>query len=412
LEDSKLNNLLAIGTEGAPLEVRRGRKHDHPQGWQPNLEFDGTNGTATLPPSDGVPNFDDFLVEQGFDPDQFEVVGEPRTSRWQRYDGEWLCSYRFQFRRKTALASVNLDDILAAAKKAKIKPVQVAESAADRTYWLQLTDLQAGQADGDGVAGMVRKATALAELVKADVKALAKAGTPAGSIFIPVTGDLVEGVSGWYDTQTFSVSLDRRDQVKLVRRLVADFLLSIASLGLPVHVAAVPGNHGEFRQNGKAFTSFSDNDDIAAIEQVAEAFALAGIDNVTFSLPGKDRLSLTVEVQGWIVGLTHGHLARSTGSPEAKILAWFKNMAAARMPEGDADILFTGHYHSGKWSQLVGDTEWVQGGALCDASAWFSQSAGLVSDPLVMKGTITRQQRLESVTPYRWPRTEIATRTL
>jgi hypothetical protein len=72
--------------------------------------------------------------------------------------------------------------------------------------------------------------------------------------------------------------------------------------------------------------------------------------------------------------------------------------------------LFTGHYHHGTWSQLVGDTEWVQGGALCDASAWFSQTAGLVNDPLVMKGTITRTQKLEALMPHRWSRSRVATR--
>ena len=87
-----------------------------------------------------------------------------------------------------------------------------------------------------------------------------------------------------------------------------------------------------------------------------------------------------------------------------KILDWFKKQAATRDPMGDSDILFTGHYHSARYQQLVGGTEWVQGGALCDTSAWFSQTAGLVSDPVVMRGTITRDQKLEWVAPYRWLR--------
>jgi hypothetical protein len=79
-------------------------------------------------------------------------------------------------------------------------------------------------------------------------------------------------------------------------------------------------------------------------------------------------------------------------------------MAATRDPVGDSNILFTGHYHHARFQQLVGDTVWIQGGALCDASAWFSQSAGLVSDPVVMKGTITREG-VEHVMPHSWPRT-------
>jgi predicted phosphodiesterase len=411
MNESPLEALLKIGTDGAAIEKVRGKKHAHPEGWQPSLEFDGSEGVATLPAQPGLPEvasqFDQFLVEQGFDPAEYEVVGSPRTSRWQRYDGDWLTSYRFNFRRKTVEAdNRDLEALIAAVKKAKIKPVVETES--DRTFWLHVTDLQAGQADGDGAEGMVRRAQELAGIVRARVAGLKKAGTPAGQIFIPITGDLVEGINGWYEMQTFSVQLDRRQQVKLVRRVLTELLMDVAKIGLPVHVAVVPGNHGENRNNGKAYTTLGDNDDVAVVEQIAEAFKLAGVDSVYFSFPGSERLSLTVEVQGWIVGLTHGHIARATGTPEAKILSWFKNMAASRDPIGDADILFTGHYHSGKYSQLIGDTEWIQGGALCDASAWFSQTAGLVNDPLVMMGTITRAQRLESITPYRWPRSRVA----
>jgi len=208
--------------------------------------------------------------------------------------------------------------------------------------------------------------------------------------------------------QTFSVVLDRRDQVKLVRRLLTEILVSVSKLSLPVHVAVVPGNHGENRQDGKAFTTLGDNDDVAVVEQIAEAFQMSdNLSHVTFSFPPKDQLSLTVEVQGFIVGLTHGHVARATGTPAAKILNWFKNMSVAREPIGDADLLFTGHYHHAICQQLVGDTWLIQGGALCDASSWFSQTAGLVSDPCLVKGTITRDQKIESLMPFSWVRTKV-----
>jgi 3',5'-cyclic AMP phosphodiesterase CpdA len=276
---------------------------------------------------------------------------------------------------------------------------------------VQITDLQAGQADGDGVEGMVRRALEIPRMVRDDLKALQRAGKPVSSIFVPVTGDLVEGISGWYEMQTFSVSLDRRDQVKLVRRLLTEILVDIASLGVPVHVAVVPGNHGENRQNGKAYTTLGDNDDVAVVEQVADAFALAGtFEHVTFSFPEKNRLSLTVGVLGHVIGLTHGHIARAAGMPAGKLLGWFKTMAGVRDPLGDSDILFVGHYHHLIVQQLIGDTLLVMGGALCDASDWFSQAAGLVSDPCIAKGTITRDQKLETFMPYFWRRTETASR--
>jgi hypothetical protein len=50
------------------------------------------------------------------------------------------------------------------------------------------------------------------------------------------------------------------------------------------------------------------------------------------------------------------------------------------------------------------------GGALCDASDWFSQSLGLVSDPCLAKGTITREKKIENFMPYFWDRTKTESR--
>ena len=73
-----------------------------PNNFRPGVEFDGSEGTATTPGFSTEPNFDEFLADAGFDPAEIEVVGVPRTSRWQRYDGEWLTSYKFQFRKRDA----------------------------------------------------------------------------------------------------------------------------------------------------------------------------------------------------------------------------------------------------------------------------------------------------------------------
>jgi hypothetical protein len=47
------------------------------------------------------PNFDDFLLERGYPPEEYEIIGTPRTSQWQqREGGDYLTSYRFTFRKK------------------------------------------------------------------------------------------------------------------------------------------------------------------------------------------------------------------------------------------------------------------------------------------------------------------------
>jgi predicted phosphodiesterase len=414
LTDPKLEALLAVGLDGPTPDKARTR-NPHPQGWEP-LVITEQGGYVTSPPQAEPPaDWNDFLAQllpDGMNPAEYEVDGA--TVEMRAWDGnvgagelKRFYYFKARIRRRSALVRESLDDIIAVTRKAR--PKAVTAEPKSRTYFIQITDLQAGQADGDGVEGMVRRALEIPSMVKDDVKALAAVGKKPDSIFIPITGDLVEGISGWYEMQTFSVSLDRREQVKLVRRLLTEILVEIASLGLPVHVAVVPGNHGENRQNGKAYTTLGDNDDVAVVEQVAEAFRLSEkFSHVTFSFPAKNRLSLTVEVQGWIVGLTHGHIARAAGMPAGKILNWFKTMAGIRDAIGDSDLLFVGHYHHLILQQLIGDTLLVMGGALCDASDWFSQTAGLVSDPCIVKGTITRENKIETFMPYFWNRTKSA----
>ena len=417
-ERSRLDALLSVGTDGASLEVTR-RRQKHPSGWEPGLDTE-RGVLITQPLAEAPSDWDAVLAEllpDGFDVTQYAIDGT--TVEVRAWDGnigngeiKRFYYYKARIRKRTPeYVGPDFDDILAAAKKAK--PRLVAEREHERAYCLQITDLQAGQADGDGMEGLVLRALEISHIAKADLAVLKKAGRPATSIFIPITGDLVEGIEGWYSMQTFSVTLDRREQVKLVRRLVSEILIEVASLGLPVHVAVVPGNHGENRQGGRAYTTLSDNDDVAVIEQIAEAFKLSEkFDHVTFSFPGRDRLSLTVEVLGWIVGLTHGHVARSTGTPAAKLLAWFKSQAASRDPLGDSNLLVTGHYHHVICQQLIGDTWLIQGGALCDASSWFSQSYGLVSDPALVAWTMTRDRMIEQFMPYTWDRTKVAAREL
>lgn len=415
----KLDALLQVGTDGAGIEVRR-KGITHPAGWEPGLDTERgvivTRSDSPAAPADWSAILDE-LLPQGMDRDLFEIDGstvEVRAWDGNIGNGEIKRFYYFKarVRRKQVLETeINIDDILAVARKAKkVEPKTVTD---ERTYFVQITDLQAGQADGDGVEGMVARALQIPQLVKDDLAQLKRSGQPVSSIFIPITGDLVEGITGWYEMQTFSVSLDRRDQVKLVRRLVTEILIEIASIGLPVHVAVVPGNHGENRQNGKAYTTLGDNDDVAVIEQIAEALKLSEkFEHVTFSFPAKNRVSLTVEVLGWVVGLTHGHIARSAGTPAQKLLNWYKTMAGIKDPLGDSHLLFVGHYHHLILMQLIGDLLLVMGGALCDASDWFQQSAGLVSDPCIVKGTITRDKRIEHFMPYFWDRTKPVSRTI
>jgi len=106
-------------------------KVETPIGWKPAVEFNGSEGEATttgyLP--DEKPDFEKFLIEAGFDPERYEIMGEPRTSRWQvarpfPLDPQWLTAYKFRFRLKPDNA-IALPLLYSQAKKTKTtKPKQ------------------------------------------------------------------------------------------------------------------------------------------------------------------------------------------------------------------------------------------------------------------------------------------------
>jgi hypothetical protein len=66
------------------------KKVEAPKDFRPGLMFDGVEGTATTEGLPEPPNFDEFLQDRGYSPLEYEIVGTPRTSQWQRWDGEYF----------------------------------------------------------------------------------------------------------------------------------------------------------------------------------------------------------------------------------------------------------------------------------------------------------------------------------
>jgi hypothetical protein len=122
-------------------DLEPAKKIDAPRDFRPAVEFDGTEGTAT---TEGVleqPNFADFLEARGYSSDEYEIVGAPRTSQWQRYDGEWLTAYRFHFRKK--VKDIDLPTLFAEAKKTKKPKLKRQESG--KAFVVVPSDYQVGR---------------------------------------------------------------------------------------------------------------------------------------------------------------------------------------------------------------------------------------------------------------------------
>lgn len=385
--DDALDNLLKTSeVESVQKVLPRDRKAD----WLPGVSWNGDEGTVTTQPMEGenAPDWSGVLRMWGLDPEHFEVVEPVLFNVWGDTLGVLNRQWKGKVIRKGKKLNADIDELIREIKKHK--PRQQKQLTGEASLVVVASDWQVGKRDGDGLKGLISRWLQAIEDVEWRLKELKKIGRPIDSITVLCLGDLVEGCDGHYDIQTFTVEEDRRNQVKIARRLLRDALIRWSKLVPSVTVAAIGGNHGENRKNGKAFTTLNDNDDVALVEQIAEIFAAnpEAYGHVRFAIPA-DELSLTVEVHGKIIGISHGHLARNSGSVEGKLKNWIAGQALGRQSIGDCDILVTGHYHTFKLADW-GGVKWLQAPALDGGSVWWRQSTGEVADAGVLTFLVSK----------------------
>ena len=359
------------------------RRRSAPKGWEPGV--DTAKGTLTVeggaqPPSDWAA----VISELGLDPDKW-TVDESQPVQVRTWDsGERRCFYyRATVVPMGSPVQADLDALVSAARK-RAKSAGTPPPSAQRALVVCLADWQAGKSDHGGVEALLDRLWALRDAVPARVKELKRQGRPVDQLVIAGMGDMVEGCDGHYATQTFGVALDRRQQVRLVRRMLTELLTEWAKLTPRMVVGCVPGNHGENRRNGKAFTTFEDNDDLAVFEQVQEILTRAeGYEHVAWAIPDGD-MTITLDVAGTVVAFAHGHQMNGAGIPLAKARRWWQGKMAAQHPIGDASVIVYGHYHH--FQALQDGPRTIFGCPSNDGgSRWFEEQGG----PATACGTLS-----------------------
>ena len=358
-------------------------RRSHPKGWEPGV--DTAKGTLTVQAGETPPtDWSAIIRELGLDPDAW-TVDESQPCQIRTWDSG---DKRMYYYRATVVPVGNATDVpdiealIREVKKRKPgKPP--ANPLEERALLVALADWQVGKADHGGVEALVERLLALKDAVSKRIRELAKAGKPVSHLYVIGMGDMVEGCGDHYAQQTYSVELDRRQQVKLVRRMLVEMLTEWSKLPVTIVVGAVPGNHGENRKNGKSFTTFEDNDDLATFEQAQEVLNAAGFDGISWVIPDGD-MTITLDVCGTTVAFAHGHQARGSGIPIAKLRTWWKGKMAAMHPVGDAAVLVFGHYHH---LQVLQDGPRTIFGCPSNdgGSRWFEEIGG----PTTACGTLT-----------------------
>jgi len=376
---SETDPFLAVQQD---VDQARKPRPKHPTGWEPGV--DTAAGTLVVQGGETPPkDWAHILWNLGLDPADWEVDEDAPVQVRSWDSGEKRMFYYRATVRPTSVHQPDLDELVREIKRRKPRPPK--EVLEERALVVLLSDWQAGKGDHGGVDALVERLLQLQRRVPERMRELAKQGRPVSHLYVIGLGDMVEGCDGHYAQQTYSVQLDRRQQIKLVRRMLVSMLADWSRLPAKVVVGAVPGNHGENRKAGKSFTTFEDNADLEVFEQAAEVLAAnpEAYGHVRFTLPDGD-MTLTLDVCGTTVAFAHGHQFRTSGIPLTKALGWWQGKMGAMHPVGDASVLCYGHWHH--LQLLTEGPRTIMGAPSLDGgSRWFEEGGG----PATACGTLT-----------------------
>lgn len=372
--------LLNTDKKDAPAIVlenlQPAEKIQFPPNIKVGIEFDGNEGVAQTPALDSA-NFDDFLRDAGFDPEDIIIIGTPRISRWQKYDGDWLTSYRFHFKKKGGHTDLPL--LLAEAKK-KYKPSPL-KTADEKCLVILWSDLQVGKVD---YRGNSESLISRVGLMQQRLVALIKKEKPSKVIFVD-TGDTVENFSNAADMQQLATNdLSIMEQVDLATTFAWQTLKAIRHLVGDVTYASVGSNHCQFRVNKQVVGKASDDWGIFIGRQLARLSQEANL-GIKFLEPQPHDESLVIDVfndQFHILGVVHGHQAKRPDN----MGQWWRGQVFGKQAVAEATVLVHGHWHHLRVTELGSTTRGtsrflIMASTLDNGSGWWKKITGEDSVP-------------------------------
>lgn len=357
--------------------------------WRPGVEWKGEEGEVTTAAMfvDHHPDWNAVLEVWDLDPTKFAVIEPVLFNAWDANIGNGEVRRMRQYKAKVVRKKPELEFDLELLKDEikKHKPKKIKPLLGEGVFNVVLADWQLGKPEGGGAKATASRVLQGITDVLLRVDELKKLKRPLGTLQIIWTGDSVEGCLGHYAIQTFGVELDRRQQINAARTLLLETVRQWAPYFNEVRIVAVGGNHGENRNSGgKSYTSLGDNDDLLVIDQIRDTLEF---NKETYghvqTIIAPDFLNVTVDTAGWILGVTHGHVARETGTAEQKMKRWLERMSLGRQPIGECDLLISGHYHHLRQADW-GSVQWLQAPALDGGSEWFRLIRGEHSQPGIL----------------------------
>lgn len=361
----EFNEFVKAGKQGSDPVVQK-----IPDAWRPRSEIGTDNGFVVgAPRPDGtIPDAEELLREANLDPAEWAVVSH-RKGRWQRWDGEWLESFRLNI---VPLVNANAHDYDAEKLMDEIrkwKPRTSNDFEGELTAVYSVGDTQYGKDDTPAIVN--RMLGAIDESVEHH-KRLTKYYTFA-QIALPQLGDCIEGMTSQKGKVMGRHDIGVAQQTQVGRRVLMRQIKAMAPLSPKLIVPVVPGNHDEVQR----FLVSRPEDSwaleiVRAVEDACQENDFLR-DRVEFRYPALDDSTLAVNLSGISFGMAHGH-------QKTDMVAWWNGQVMGRCAVAGADILNVGHLHHYD-VQSVGRRIFVQNPAMDGGSGWFRDKSGLESDP-------------------------------
>ena len=371
----KLEKLRMPGVSGSDVRVTK-----TPEDWRPRLDLDSVKGGFVVSqprPQGEVTDATTVLDEFGLDPKEWSVTSM-RRGKWQIHNGEWLESVRVNLSPIGPSYGDSLDVEQLAEHIKKWRPAKsTKKSNGSGAFLVAPSDQQIGKkANGQGTEQSIGRILQLTESAVHKFEAYKKMGLSLGTICLALPGDHVEGTTsqnGRLQGQAAS-DLGITEQTRVARRLLLAQVKALAPLVDRMVIPVVNGNHDEATRQVVTDPADGWNVEIASAVQdiCAENPELA---HVEFRYPSSGHQTLTIDINGTMLGMFHGHQANQNN-----VLKYLSQQAAGQTALGGADIWISGHFHNFRTID-IGERLWVQAPTTDPGSEWFRDRAGMESKP-------------------------------
>jgi len=371
----KLEKLRMPGPSGSDTRATK-----QPEEWRPRMDIDTAKGgfvVGTPRPEGEEVDATAVLDEFGLNPAEWTVTSM-RRGRWQRYDGDWLESVRVNVVPAVASMSdlVDIEQLVDHIKK--WRPGKgIKKSTGEGAFLVAPSDQQIGKkANGEGSGQSVDRILKLTEKAVHRFQQNLKMGIAPKTLCMALLGDHVEGTTsqnGRLQGQAAS-DLGITEQTRVARRLLLAQVKAFAPLVEKMIVPVINGNHDEATRQVVTDPADGWNVEIASAVQdiCAENPELSHIE---FRYPSSGHQTLTVDVEGTMLGMFHGHQANQNNT-----LRYLSQQSAGQTALGSADLWISGHFHNFK-TMDIGERLWVQAPTTDPGSEWFRDRAGMNSKP-------------------------------